>query len=161
MLPHVRSQGGKICVLCINGDNGSAIRGVLLGKAFAYLEEALRSKFGNPDTKVFDYFDVIVGIGVGGVFFVILFTTRDGTCLLFRPDDTCYFFADHSSASFKRCILLYPPLCHLMGPCAECSKATTAAKGSQRTMEAMKRVMKEAFKDRLTLHNTMKSVLIL
>lgn len=102
MPPHVRSQRGKIYVLCINGDDGSVMRGVRPGKALANLEEALRSKFGNLDNRVIDYFNVVVGIGVESVFIVMLFTTFDGTCLFFCPDDTCCFFVDHDKHLFQK-----------------------------------------------------------
>ncbi|CAL9061181.1 unnamed protein product, partial [Musa banksii] len=94
---------------------------ILPRKALTYLEQILRSKSGNLDTSVFNYFDVVVGIDIGGVFVVMLFATRDGAHLLFRGGG---------------------------------GETTTM-------MEAMKRVMKEAFRNRLTLCNTVKPMLIL
>ncbi|CAL9211184.1 unnamed protein product, partial [Musa hybrid cultivar] len=98
----------------------------------------LRSKSGNPETRVFDYFNIVIGISIRGVFVIMLFATHDGECIL----------------------LLCPPPCCLMGSCAECSKATATTEGSRCTMEAMERVIREALGDRLTLHNTVKPVLI-
>lgn len=65
-----------------------------------------------------------------------------------------------TSTSFKRCLLFLCPPCRLMGFCTECSKATTMAEGSRRVMEAMERVMNEAFEGRLMLRNIVKSMLI-
>ncbi|CAL9211182.1 unnamed protein product, partial [Musa hybrid cultivar] len=100
----------------------------------------LRSKSGNLDTSVFDYFDVVAGIDIGGVFVVMLFATRDGAHLLFRR-------------LFRRCLLLLcAPPHHLMGG---------GGGETTRMMEAMERVMKEAFGNRLMLCNIVKPILIL
>ncbi|CAL9066724.1 patatin-like protein 6 [Musa acuminata AAA Group] len=154
----VRSQRGKVCVLCIDGGGGGAMRGILPGKALAYLEHALRSKSGDPDARISDYFDVVAGTGVGGVFAVMLFATRDGARPLFRADDTWRFLADHGKRLFRKASTSSPTsptpshgfLCGVFQGGGGGGTATTA----------MERVMKEAFGDRLTLRNTVKPVLI-
>ncbi|THU61089.1 hypothetical protein C4D60_Mb07t19610 [Musa balbisiana] len=44
----------------------------------------LRSKSGNLDARVFDYFDVVASIGIGGVFAIMLFATHNVSHLLFH-----------------------------------------------------------------------------
>ena len=60
-LSAIKSQRGKICILSI--DSGG-MRGILCGKALAYLEHALKSKSGNPNARIADFFDVAAGSGV-------------------------------------------------------------------------------------------------
>ncbi|WOL04255.1 patatin-like protein 6 [Canna indica] len=150
----VKCQRGKVCVLCIDGGGGGGMRGILPGKALAYLEQALRFKSGNPDARISDYFDVAAGTGVGGIFTAMLFATQDGARPLFRADDTWRFLVNHgehlfrkappsSSPGFLRCV--FP---------GEGGGGTAAATAS------MEGVMKEAFGERLTLRDTMKPVLI-
>ncbi|CAL9753242.1 unnamed protein product [Musa acuminata subsp. burmannicoides] len=147
----VKSQRGKVCVLCIDGGGGCGMRGILPGKVLAYLEHALKSKSGDPNARISDYFDVAAGTGVGGVLASMLFATRDGSLPLFRADDTWRFFVDSgerlfrkaspspSSSGFLRC--LFPG-------------------GGGSTTAAMERAMKEVFGEGLTLRDTVKPVLI-
>ncbi|KAF7132056.1 hypothetical protein RHSIM_Rhsim09G0152300 [Rhododendron simsii] len=104
----VKNQRGKICVLSIDG--GGGIRSILSGKALAYLENALKTKSGNPDARIADYFDVAAGSGVGGIFTAMLFGTKDHSRPIFHADDTWKFLAakgkkffhGSSSGSIKR-----------------------------------------------------------
>ncbi|KAF2318534.1 hypothetical protein GH714_008715 [Hevea brasiliensis] len=50
----IKNQRGKICILSIDG---GGMRGILSGKALAYLEHALKIKSGNPEARIADYFD--------------------------------------------------------------------------------------------------------
>ncbi|RRT83452.1 hypothetical protein B296_00007724 [Ensete ventricosum] len=141
----VKSQRGKVCVLCIDGGGGCGMLGILPGKVLAYLEHALKSKSGDPNARISDYFDVAAGTGVGGVLAAMLFATRDGALPLFCADDTWRFFADRgerlfrkaspspSSSGFLRC--LFPG-------------------GGGSTTAATERAMKEVFGEDLTLRDT-------
>ncbi|RWW24243.1 hypothetical protein GW17_00011489 [Ensete ventricosum] len=141
----VKSQRGKVCVLCIDGGGGCGMLGILPGKVLAYLEHALKSKSGEPNARISDYFDVAAGTGVGGVLAAMLFATRDGALPLFCADDTWRFFADRgerlfrkaspspSSSGFLRC--LFPG-------------------GGGSTTAATERAMKEVFGEDLTLRDT-------
>lgn len=160
MLPLVSSQRGKVCVLCINGDDRSAMRGILLGKAIPYHEQALDP---SPATSTLGSLTTLMllltsasGVASSSCYSLVQMALVDSSVLMTHVTS----LPITTSTSFERYILLCPPLCYLMGPCTECSKATTMAEGSQRAMEAMERVMKGAFEDRLTLRNTMKPVLI-
>ncbi|KAI4384409.1 hypothetical protein MLD38_002573 [Melastoma candidum] len=97
--PSIKSQRGKVCVLCIDG---GGMRGILSGKALAYLERALRMKSGDPDARVSDYFDVAAGTGVGGIFAAMLFATRDGRRPIFAAEDTWRMLADQGGKFFGK-----------------------------------------------------------
>ncbi|KAF8413979.1 hypothetical protein HHK36_001977 [Tetracentron sinense] len=71
----IKNQRGKICILSIDG---GGMRGILSGKALAYLEQALKTKSGNPDARIADYFDVAAGTGVGGIFTAMIFAAKGG-----------------------------------------------------------------------------------
>lgn len=81
----VKNQRGKICVLSIDG---GGMRSILSGKALAYLENALKTKSGNPDARIADYFDVAAGAGTGGMFAAMLFGTKDHRRPIFQAEDT-------------------------------------------------------------------------
>ncbi|XP_042473834.1 patatin-like protein 6 [Zingiber officinale] len=156
----VRSQRGKVCLLCIDGGSGG-LRGIFPGKALAYLEQTLRSKSGDPDARISDYFDVAAGTGVGGVFAAMLFATRDGVRPLFSGDDTWRFLADHGDRLLGKAPPSTPSssssssgfLCGVFrgGGCGGGMSSPTIA---------MERVMKETFGEKLTLRDTIKPVLI-
>ncbi|RWW04690.1 hypothetical protein GW17_00032075 [Ensete ventricosum] len=151
-----KNQRGKVCVLCIDGGGGCGMRGILPGKALAYLEQALKTKSGDPDARISDYFDVAAGAGVGGVFAAMLFATRDGTRPLFHADDTWRFLADQGKRLFRK------------GSSPSSSSSSTPGmflrclfpSGEGSTTAAIERAMKEAFGESLTLRDTVKPVLI-
>ena len=66
---------GKFCILSI--DDGG-MRGIVTGKALAYLKQALKTKYGNQNARIAGYFNVTAGTGVGGIFTAMLFTTKGG-----------------------------------------------------------------------------------
>ncbi|WOK93704.1 hypothetical protein Cni_G02404 [Canna indica] len=76
------------------------MRDILLEKALDYLEQALKTRSGDPDPQISNYFDVTAGIGVGGVFAAMLFATRGGTRPLFLPDKTSHFLEDRGKRLF-------------------------------------------------------------
>lgn len=153
----IKNQRGKICILSIDG---AGMRGILSGKALAYLEHALKLKSGNPDARIADYFDVSAGSGVGGIFTAMLFATKDQSRPIFKAEDTWRFLAEQgkkfyrsSSGSssnggggfFRRLI---------RGGSASPTGASTAG---------LEKAMKEAFTENnrtLTLKDTLKPVLI-
>ncbi|CAL9038386.1 unnamed protein product, partial [Musa banksii] len=150
-----KNQRGKVCVLCLDGGGGCGMRGILPGKALAYLEQALKTKSGDHDARISDYFDVAAGAGVGGVFAAMLFATRDGSRPLFHADDTWRFLADQGKRLFRK------------GSPSSSSSSTPGMflrclfpGGEGSTTAAIERAMKEAFGESLTLRDTVKPVLI-
>ncbi|XWS75140.1 hypothetical protein CRYUN_Cryun01aG0059800 [Craigia yunnanensis] len=97
-LSAIKNQRGKICILSI--DSGG-MRGILCGKALAYLEHALKSKSGNPNARIADFFDVAAGSGVGGIFTAMLFATRDNNCPIFTAEETWRFLADNGKRIYR------------------------------------------------------------
>ncbi|KAL0724871.1 hypothetical protein Bca4012_039470 [Brassica carinata] len=136
----VKNQRGKVCILSIDG---GGMRGILPGKALAYLEHALKSKSGDPNARIADYFDVAAGSGVGGIYTAMLFGSRDGDRPIFKAEDTWQFLTKNAkglygSSSFVKRVM---------------------RTGSSSGTGKLKRVMKECFSE-LTLKDTLKPVLI-
>ncbi|XP_072955075.1 patatin-like protein 7 [Typha angustifolia] len=146
--PSIKNQRGKVCVLCIDG---GGMRGLLPGKALAHLEQALKSKSGDPEARISDFFDVAAGTGVGGVFAAMLFASRDGGRPLFRADDTWRFLADHAGRLFRKPRSSTSSILGRVGKKKKPLSAPTLA---------MEVAMKEAFGEKLTLRDTIKPVLV-
>ncbi|WOL09604.1 hypothetical protein Cni_G18357 [Canna indica] len=145
-----RNQRGKVRVLCIDGGGGCGMRGILPGKALDYLEQSLKTRSGDPDARISDYFDVVAGTGVGGVFAAMLFATRDGIRPLFRADETWRFLADRGKRLFR----------NVSSSSSGLFVCCLSRSGEGSTTAAMEKTMKEAFGGGLTLRDTVKPVLI-
>uniref|UniRef100_A0A2N9EVJ0 Patatin n=1 Tax=Fagus sylvatica TaxID=28930 RepID=A0A2N9EVJ0_FAGSY len=154
----IKNQRGKICILSIDG---GGMRGILSGKALAYLEHALKVKSGNPDARIADYFDVAAGSGVGGIFTAMLFATKDQNRPIFKAEDTWRFLAEQGKRFYR--------------PSSGSSSSSggggflrrlirggsSGSTGS--TTSGLEKAMKEAFTEKnrsLTLKDTLKPVLI-
>ncbi|KAE8672018.1 Patatin-like protein 8 [Hibiscus syriacus] len=147
----IKNQRGKICILSI--DTGG-MRGILSGKALAYLEHALKSKTGNPNARIADYFDVAAGSGVGGIFTAMLFATRDGSRPIFTAEETWRFLVENGRRIY------WSGKSKQNGILKKFLKSSSTGSGST----GMEKVVKDAFKAadgrRLTLKDTLKPVLI-
>lgn len=97
-LQAIKNQRGKICVLSIDG---AGMKSILSGKTLAYLEQALKTKSGNPDARIADYFDVAAGTGVGGVFTTMLFGTKDHSRPIFQAEETWKFLAEQGNEMYR------------------------------------------------------------
>ncbi|CAA6655236.1 unnamed protein product [Spirodela intermedia] len=155
---------GKVCVLSIDG--GAGMRGILPGRALAYLEQFLKNKSGDPEACISDFFDVAAGTGVGGVFALMLFATRDGTSPIFCADDTWRLLADKGNRFFvhrkggrgvSRRRLLRGAFCR--GGEGSGVKIVKESRMTAATA-GVEQAMKEAFGEELTLRDTVKPVLI-
>ncbi|KAL1357835.1 hypothetical protein HN51_009695 [Arachis hypogaea] len=147
----LRSQRGKVCILAIDG--GGAMRGILAGKALAYLENALKKKSGNVDARIADYFDVVAGSGVGGIFAAMLSATGDHQRPIFHADDTWKLLAERGRRFYR--------------PSSSGARRffrRSFTSGSTRPATAgLEKTLKEAFVSNgrsLTLKDTLKPVLI-
>ncbi|CAK8573184.1 unnamed protein product [Lathyrus sativus] len=148
----VKNQRGKICILAIDG---GGMRGILAGKALAYLENALKKKSGDQNARIADYFDVATGSGVGGIFIAMLFATKDQQRPIYSADDTWRLLAEQGKkfygSSGSRGFLK-----RLFGSGGSSSVETATA--------GMEKTVKEAFTAEngrcLTLKDTLKPVLI-
>lgn len=54
----------KIRILSIDG---GGMRGIIPGTVLVYLENQLKEQTGNPNTRIADYFDLVVGTSTGGI----------------------------------------------------------------------------------------------
>ncbi|OAY38825.1 patatin-like protein 6 [Manihot esculenta] len=157
----IKNQRGKICILSIDG---GGMRGIISGKALAYLEHALKTKSGNPDARIADYFDVAAGTGIGGIFTAMLFGSRDHHHPIMKADDTWRFLADHGRKIYRsgngngggagngRSSGSNGVLKRLFG-----------GSGSTAATACLEKAMKETFTEKgqsLTLKHTLKPVLI-
>ncbi|KAF9619453.1 hypothetical protein IFM89_007028 [Coptis chinensis] len=144
----IKNQRGKICVLSIDG---GGMRGILLGKALAYLEQALKKKSGNPEARIADYFDVAAGTRVGGIFTAMLFGTKGDNRPIFKAEETWKFLVNQGKRLFK--------------PASSSSNGSLLHRLFQTVSvtNKLEKIMKEAFSDKsrsLTLKDTLKPVLI-
>ncbi|GAB4854930.1 Patatin-like protein 6 [Ancistrocladus abbreviatus] len=94
----IKNQRGKICILSIDG---GGMRNILCGKSLAYLEQALKTKSGNPDARIADYFDVAAGTGVGGILTTMLFATKGNNRPIFRAEETWRFLAEKGKKIYR------------------------------------------------------------
>jgi hypothetical protein len=78
--PHRR----KVCILSIDG---GGMRGIIPGRALAYLEEALQKKSNNPVARIADYFGTAARTSVGGILATMLFTAEKNGKPLFMEID--------------------------------------------------------------------------
>ncbi|KAI3854040.1 hypothetical protein MKX03_030220 [Papaver bracteatum] len=147
-----KNQRGKVCILSIDG---GGMKGILAGKALAYLEQALKNKSGNPDARIADYFDVSAGTGVGGIFTAMLFSTKNHNRPIFRAEDTWKFLAEQGSRFYRA-----SSKPGLVKRILKGGNGSSTSSGTGR----LERAMKESFVAEngrcLTLKDTLKPVLI-
>ncbi|KAI4351390.1 hypothetical protein L6164_005759 [Bauhinia variegata] len=153
----IKNQRGKICILSIDG---GGMRGILPGKALAYLENSLKKKSGNPDARIADYFDVATGAGVGGVFTAMLFGTKDHQRPIFEAHDTWRFLAEQGKKFY--CTNYATGSSSRRGFFRRLFSSGATGSASSATA-GLEKAVKEAFTDNgrdLTLRDTLKPVLI-
>lgn len=150
-LSAIKNQRGKICILSIDG---GGMRGILSGKALAYLEQALKTKSGNPNAGIADYFDVAAGTGVGGIFTAMLFGTKDQNRPIFSADDTWRLLAEQGKRFYRSSA----------GKSGLIKKVLKSGSSSGSGSSGLEKTMKEMFLNEkgrsLTLKDTMKPLLI-
>ncbi|KAL5733479.1 hypothetical protein ACOSP7_032817 [Xanthoceras sorbifolium] len=153
-LSAIKNQRGKICILTIDG---GGMKGILSGKALAYLEHALKSKSGNPNAGISDYFDVAAGSGVGGIFTAMLFATKDHSRPTFKAEETWRFLAEQGKRFYRS------SGSNSNGFIKKIFKSGSTSGSSGSTTTGMEKAMKEMFVEEgrsLTLRDTLKPVLI-
>ncbi|XP_010264697.1 PREDICTED: patatin-like protein 6 isoform X2 [Nelumbo nucifera] len=151
----IKNQRGKVCILSIDG---GGMREILSGKALSYLEQALKTKSGNPDARIADYFDVAAGTGFGGIFTAMLFGTKGNNHPIFQAEETWKFLAEKGKYFFRPS----SGSCSGGGFLRRISKSGAGGSTSLATA-GLEREMKEVFTDNgriLTLKDTLKPVLI-
>ncbi|KAK9093271.1 hypothetical protein Syun_028182 [Stephania yunnanensis] len=100
---HHRRGGvaGKVRILSVDG--GGSTDGILAGVSLAHLEERLRSKSGDPDARVADFFDVAAGSGGGGILASLLFTRgKDGRPIMKADEALQFLMKNHRKLMTSR-----------------------------------------------------------
>ncbi|XP_010920397.3 patatin-like protein 7 isoform X1 [Elaeis guineensis] len=156
----IKNQRGKVRVLCIDGGGGGGMRGILPGKALAYLEQALQAKSGDTNARISDYFDVVAGTGVGGLFAAMIVSTRDGARPQFRADDTWRFLADQGKRFFRKPRSSSSSSSSSGGFLRRVFHGGGGVGSSATATAAMEKALKEALGEGTTLRDTVKPVLI-
>ncbi|XP_068666005.1 patatin-like protein 6 [Aristolochia californica] len=145
----IKNQRGKICILSIDG---GGMRGILSGKTLAYLEQALKTKSGDPEARIADYFDVAAGTGIGGIFTAMLFSYQgEENRPTFRAEETWKFLAEQGKRFFRRS--------HGGGGLIRRILKGSKRPESETATAAMEKSMKGLFSS-MTLKDTIKPVLI-
>ncbi|KAG9132987.1 hypothetical protein Leryth_015369 [Lithospermum erythrorhizon] len=126
------TNNGKVRILSI--DAGGATNGVLAAKSLAHLEATLRSKSGNKNAHIADFFDVVSGAGAGGILASLLFTRGKDGNPMFTAENALKFILENGR------------------------KFSTPA-GFFRRTHLKEKIFKNLFGE-LTLKDTIKSVLI-
>ncbi|KAL3531344.1 hypothetical protein ACH5RR_010666 [Cinchona calisaya] len=136
-------QGKKTRILSIDG--GGATTGIVAGHSLILLEDQIRAKTGDSESRVADFFDIVAGSGVGALYAAML-TADDGFGRpLFTAREAVKFVVVKQSELFK---------------------AKTVGVFLRRRRfsgKSMDKVLKEAFRRRgkeLTLKDTCKPLLV-
>ncbi|ERN12661.1 probable inactive patatin-like protein 9 isoform X1 [Amborella trichopoda] len=88
----------KIRILSIDG---GGLKGLISGQALVYFEKKLKEKSGDPDARIADFFDVIAGTGIGGVFASMLLADDGNGRPLFAAEDAVKIIAEKISNIFR------------------------------------------------------------
>ncbi|XP_021722098.1 probable inactive patatin-like protein 9 [Chenopodium quinoa] len=88
----------KARILSIDGGGTSAVVAIAF---LVHLEEVIRLKTGNHDSRIADFFDIVAGTGIGGLLAAFL-TAADSTGRpMFTAKDAAKFLVGNFSAMFK------------------------------------------------------------
>ncbi|CAK9151068.1 unnamed protein product [Ilex paraguariensis] len=91
-------EGKKTRVLSIDGGGTT---GIVAGAALIHLEDQIRAKTGDSNSRIADFFDIIAGTGIGALFASML-TADDGNGRpLFTAKDAVQFVIQKQSELFK------------------------------------------------------------
>ncbi|XP_077240210.1 PATATIN-like protein 9 [Tasmannia lanceolata] len=82
--------------------DGGGIKGLITGQILIHLEDQIKSKTNDPDSRIADFFDIIAGTGVGGLFAAMLTADNGNGRPLFTAKDAVKFFSEKKSKMFKR-----------------------------------------------------------
>eukprot|EP00268_Persea_americana_P051911 TRINITY_DN5772_c0_g1_i3.p1 TRINITY_DN5772_c0_g1~~TRINITY_DN5772_c0_g1_i3.p1 ORF type:complete len:405 (-),score=30.57 TRINITY_DN5772_c0_g1_i3:157-1371(-) len=88
----------KIRILSIDG---GGIKDLISGQALIHLEDQIRSKTGDPDARIADYFDVVAGTGIGGILAAMLTADGGNGRPLFTAENAVRFLTEKRPEMFK------------------------------------------------------------
>lgn len=139
--PADHTVSGKVRILSI--DAAGSTDGLLAAKSLSLLEATLRTKSGNPNARISNFFDVVAGSGVGGVLAALLFTRGKDGAPIFSAHQALQFITEHGGKFSTK-----PARTGIFGRVLGHSSSSKPRK-----------LFKKVFGD-LTLKDTLKAVLI-
>lgn len=91
-------EGKKTRVLSIDGGGTT---GIVSGAAMIHLENQICAKTGDPHVRISDFFDIIVGTGIGAIYAAMLVVDGGDGRPLFTAKDAVKFVTENQSRLFK------------------------------------------------------------
>ncbi|KAK4482270.1 hypothetical protein RD792_009422 [Penstemon davidsonii] len=91
-------EGKKTRVLSIDGGGTT---GVLVAAALVHLEDQIQAKTGDSNARVADFFDIVVGTGIGALFAAMLVANDGSGRPLFSAGAAAKFVAANQAELFK------------------------------------------------------------
>ncbi|XP_057472368.1 probable inactive patatin-like protein 9 [Actinidia eriantha] len=92
-------EGKKTRVLSIDGGGTT---GIVAGAALVHLEDQIRAKSGDSNSRIVDFFDIIAGTGIGALYAAMLSADDGNGRSLFTARDAVKFVAEKQSELFKQ-----------------------------------------------------------
>ncbi|XAR61201.1 hypothetical protein NMG60_11034836 [Bertholletia excelsa] len=91
-------DGKKTRILSIDGGGTT---GIVAGAALVHLEDQIRAKTGDSNSRIVDFFDIVAGTGIGA-YFATMLTADDGNGRpLFTARDAVKFVTEKQTELFK------------------------------------------------------------
>ncbi|KAG9157002.1 hypothetical protein Leryth_009050 [Lithospermum erythrorhizon] len=134
-LYHIESK--KTRVLSIDGGGTT---GIVAGTALIHLEEQIRSKTGNSNASIIDFFDIIAGTGIGAVLASMLVADDGNGRPLYSAKEAVDFLSRNQEEMFKvksRNVDLFRSKRRFSGKCIEnvLKAALTRDNGKELTLK--------------------------
>ncbi|XP_058097095.1 probable inactive patatin-like protein 9 [Magnolia sinica] len=93
------SSRGRTRVLSIDG---GGLKALISGQALVYLEQAIQTKTSDPKARIADFFDVIAGTGMGGIFASMLLADDGRGRPLYTAKEAVELMIQNSHRMFKK-----------------------------------------------------------
>ncbi|XP_047334112.1 probable inactive patatin-like protein 9 [Impatiens glandulifera] len=81
--------------------DGGSTDGIVAGSSLIHLEQQIRAKTGDPNSHIADFFDIIAGTGIGGIFATMLAADDGNGRPLYTAKDALDFVTDRQSDLFN------------------------------------------------------------
>ncbi|XP_050203913.1 probable inactive patatin-like protein 9 [Mercurialis annua] len=82
--------------------DGGGTTGIVSGASLIHLEDQIRIKIGDPNARIADFFDIIVGTGIGGLLAAMLAADDGSGRPLFSAKEAVSFLSEKNSELFKQ-----------------------------------------------------------
>ncbi|KAL3626092.1 putative inactive patatin-like protein 9 [Castilleja foliolosa] len=91
-------EGKKTRVLSIDGGGTTAI---VAGASLVHLEDQIQAKTGDPNARIADFFDIVVGTGIGALLAAMLVADGGDGRPIFSARDAMSFLSENQKELFK------------------------------------------------------------